>query len=150
MCIFWYLYCLFEFWLFAVIQCSWRCPKVESKMKTNKKKFVYLRAQLMLNRVKESVILDIPMCFRSQLVKSRKLLLPKASHIRHSGNICRHGESKRYRFNSHNMNNAYTCRVGDGVRVRASKYTIKIVLAKITSPCVMYYGSFLWHYNMLT
>lgn len=54
--------------------------------------------------------------------------LPRASNIRHSGNICQDGESKRYRFNSHKMNNACSCIVGNRVRVRASKYGIKIVL----------------------
>lgn len=59
--------------------------------------------------------------------------LPQASCIRHSGNISRHDESERYRLISHDMNNACTCSVGDEVRVRASKYTIKTVLAKITT-----------------
>lgn len=35
--------------------------------------------------------------------------------------ICQHGESNRYRFNSHCMNNTCTCRLEYGVRVRASK-----------------------------
>lgn len=54
--------------------------------------------------------------------------LPQASNIRHSGNICQDGESKRYRFNSHKMNNACSYIVGNRVRVRASKYGIRIVL----------------------